>query len=106
MQYSTIFTVLAAAMTAAAMPSAPVDARTADTFICPATSSQVCCNGVADCLVNVLAKNCENQAYCCESSPVQVSTPSNRLSYPLHTTTGPSRNPPVTSRILTQHAPY
>ncbi|GJN79811.1 hypothetical protein VFPFJ_10081 [Purpureocillium lilacinum] len=29
--------------------------------------TQVCCNGVLDCLVQVVGDSCSNQAYCCQT---------------------------------------
>jgi hypothetical protein len=79
MQFTTVFTILAAAMTAAAMPSSRLLARNGDdgdTNVCSSESTAVCCNGIASCLLNVAAKNCDNSAYCCEAGNdvVQVST--------------------------------
>lgn len=79
MQFSTVFTILAAAMTASALPSSHLLARgdDGDSTTCSSQSTAVCCDGLAaNCAVTVLAKNCDNSAYCCESNAVQVSIPS------------------------------
>lgn len=35
--------------------------------------TQVCCNGVLDCLVQVVGDSCSNQAYCCQTDAPAVS---------------------------------
>lgn len=74
MQFSTIFTVLAAAMTATALPNV---ARSGgdETAVCSSThNNNVCCDGLLNCVLNVVAENCSNDAYCCKSDAVQVSS--------------------------------
>jgi hypothetical protein len=84
MQFTTVFTILAAAMTAAAIPSSRLLARngdsSGDTNVCSSESTAVCCNGIASCLVNVAAKNCDNSAYCCEAGNDVVQVSTNNLS--------------------------
>ncbi|KAJ4306809.1 hypothetical protein N0V88_000177 [Collariella sp. IMI 366227] len=71
MQFSTIFTVLAAAMTASAFPKMVMPrggGGSNEVNVCSSThNTAVCCNGVLDCVVNVIASNCDQSAYCCES---------------------------------------
>ncbi|KAK4118207.1 hypothetical protein N657DRAFT_685404 [Parathielavia appendiculata] len=77
MQYSSIFTILALAMTAIAAPSEKVvRAGGGDTTIgsCNSSNSNVCCTsgllGVLNCIA-VLGKNCEGSAYCCSDKTIQ-----------------------------------
>ncbi|KAL2132389.1 hypothetical protein VTI74DRAFT_3866 [Chaetomium olivicolor] len=69
MQFSTIFTVLAAAMTASAIPHANLAVRGGgnEVNVCSTKSTQVCCNGVLQCLITAVGANCQADAYCCES---------------------------------------
>ncbi|KAI8663634.1 hypothetical protein NCS57_00964900 [Fusarium keratoplasticum] len=34
---------------------------------CNANTKQVCCNGLLNCAVQVLGKNCNGEAYCCKT---------------------------------------
>ncbi|KAJ3460427.1 hypothetical protein MRS44_011294 [Fusarium solani] len=34
---------------------------------CNANTKQVCCNGLLNCAVQVLGKNCDGSAYCCKT---------------------------------------
>ncbi|KAK4235376.1 hypothetical protein C8A03DRAFT_17878 [Achaetomium macrosporum] len=73
MQFTSIFSILAVAMTAAALPSAGVAPRTGDVGSCNSQTSNVCCDGVLGCVVTVLGKNCEGSSYCCETTAAQGS---------------------------------
>ncbi|KAL2257141.1 hypothetical protein VTK26DRAFT_603 [Humicola hyalothermophila] len=68
MQFSTIFTALALAMTAAAAPGAEITS-------CSNDNKPVCCNsgllGVLDCTVAALGGQCQGQSYCCETNAAQ-----------------------------------
>lgn len=76
MQFSTIFTVLAVAMTASAA-ALPGNGGGGDTSVvsCSSIQQNTCCQktdgllSVLDitCSVNVIGGNCNGQAYCCES---------------------------------------
>jgi len=78
MQFSNIFTVLALAMTAAALPAAEnVDllARTNPIPNPPSTCNNnqqnVCCNsllGILGCAVNILGGPCTGSSYCCNTN--------------------------------------
>ena len=41
---------------------------------CNANTKQVCCNGLLNCAVQVLGKNCDGSAYCCKTEAPVVST--------------------------------
>ena len=73
MQFFTIFTVLAAAMTAAAAPGGGSPTVTS----CTNVQQNTCCTeglaGVLTCLVSALGGPCSGQAYCCETNNAQVS---------------------------------
>jgi hypothetical protein len=71
MQFTSLFTILAVAMTASALPS-EVAPRLGGITSCSSQSANVCCNGLAaDCLVTLLGKNCDGSSYCCETNAVQ-----------------------------------
>ncbi|KAK4033921.1 hypothetical protein C8A01DRAFT_39617 [Parachaetomium inaequale] len=74
MQFTSLFTILAVAMTASALPSDVVPRGGGGPSItsCSTQSANVCCNGIASCLLNVAAKDCSADSYCCESSAVQA----------------------------------
>jgi len=81
MQFSNLFTVLALAMTATALPAAEnVDVLVERTDIpsnCNAASTNVCCQGGVLggllCAVSVIGGSCNGQAYCCNTdAPVGV----------------------------------
>lgn len=85
MQFSNVFTVLALAMTAAALPAVEnvdVVARTNSNPNPPSTCNNnqknVCCNsvlGILGCAVNVLGGSCTGSSYCCTTdAPVVSST--------------------------------
>ncbi|KAK3943600.1 hypothetical protein QBC46DRAFT_351473 [Diplogelasinospora grovesii] len=75
MQFSTIFTVLAVAMTATATPVENLVARnggggSTSTPSCSNNQKAVCCNsllGVLGCAVNILGGSCSGTAYCCST---------------------------------------
>jgi hypothetical protein len=77
MQFSNIFTLLAVAMTATALPAADnsnaVAPRTGGS--CHTHQKQVCCNGILTCLVTILGASCSGKTYCCETSSGPVSIP-------------------------------
>jgi hypothetical protein len=73
MQYTSIFTILALAMTAAAAPSEKLPRVQSNIASCNSATQNVCCNGVANCILTVAGKNCEGSAYCCDTDGVQVS---------------------------------
>ncbi|KAH6851058.1 hypothetical protein B0I37DRAFT_429511 [Chaetomium sp. MPI-CAGE-AT-0009] len=70
MQFTSLFTILAVAMTASALP-AEVAPRLGGITSCSAQSANVCCNGLASCLVTALGKNCDGSSYCCETTAPQ-----------------------------------
>ncbi|KAH6640639.1 hypothetical protein F5144DRAFT_590072 [Chaetomium tenue] len=70
MQFTSLFTILAVAMTASALPS-EVAPRLGGITSCSSQSANVCCNGLASCLVTVVGKNCDGSSYCCETNAVQ-----------------------------------
>lgn len=77
MQFSTIFTALALAMTAAAAPGAAPSITS-----CSNDNKPVCCNegSLADvlgltCAVAALGGQCQGQSYCCETNAAQVRKP-------------------------------
>ncbi|WZH40849.1 Hydrophobin 3 [Fusarium acuminatum] len=75
MQFSTIASILAMATAAIAAP-AEVEARTGkggNNPVCSAQNTQVCCNGLLSCAVQVLGGNCGGNAYCCETDAPVVS---------------------------------
>jgi hypothetical protein len=74
MQFTSLFTILAVAMTASALPS-EVAPRFGDITSCSSQSANVCCDGLASCLITALGKNCEGSSYCCETGAQQVSRP-------------------------------
>ncbi|KAK3305926.1 uncharacterized protein B0T15DRAFT_502952 [Chaetomium strumarium] len=77
MQFSNLFTVLALAMTATALPAAEnvdVLAERTDTpppAKCNSSSTNVCCQGGILgnilCAVSILGGSCTGQAYCCQT---------------------------------------
>jgi hypothetical protein len=71
MQFTSVFTLLAVAMTASALPSEV--ARGNNIASCNAASQNVCCNGLLNCVVQVAGKTCNTEAYCCETTAPQVS---------------------------------
>ncbi|AEO71287.1 uncharacterized protein THITE_2123482 [Thermothielavioides terrestris NRRL 8126] len=74
MQFTSIFTVLAVAMTAAALPSAgTVAPRVADNNYYSSETANTCCTGVANCVLQLVGETCSGSAYCCETDAPQVS---------------------------------
>jgi hypothetical protein len=75
MQFTSLFTILAVAMTASALPAEQVAPRAANQVAsCNNVQSQVCCDGVVGCTLNVLGTTCDGGSYCCDSDAVQVSS--------------------------------
>lgn len=80
MQFTSIFTLLAVAMTAAALPSGDMVAARGggggETNICSSQTANVCCNGLAlNCvLTGVLGQTCQGSSYCCANTTPQVSS--------------------------------
>lgn len=75
MKFTTVASVLAMAATAIAAP-ADVEARGGghgSGGSCSADTQQVCCNGILSCAVQVLGKNCDGSAYCCQTGAPVVS---------------------------------
>ncbi|KAK3293139.1 uncharacterized protein B0H64DRAFT_444428 [Chaetomium fimeti] len=77
MQFPYLFTALALAMTASALPTGEnVDTLAPRTYGTPAASctnnqQSVCCNGplgALSCAVTVLGSTCGGQSYCCETN--------------------------------------
>ncbi|KAI8714961.1 hypothetical protein NCS52_01002700 [Fusarium sp. LHS14.1] len=67
MKFTIFASVLAMAATAIAAPT-EVEARSGGSAgSCNANAQQVCCNGL-NCLVQILGKNCDGSAYCCQTS--------------------------------------
>ncbi|KAF4966700.1 hypothetical protein FSARC_5644 [Fusarium sarcochroum] len=69
MQFTTIASILAMASAAIAAP-ADIEARTNpgdNTNVCSTNNQQVCCNGLLNCVVQVLGKTCDGSAYCCKT---------------------------------------
>ncbi|KAK4150618.1 hypothetical protein C8A00DRAFT_17884 [Chaetomidium leptoderma] len=85
MQLSAVFTILAVAMTASALPSegghgssegghggAPGGDVEATLASCNSDSKNVCCNkGNLNCVVAALGKNCEGSSYCCKTGETE-----------------------------------
>ena len=75
MQFTSLFTILAVAMTASALPS-EVAPRANQIGSCNSQTQNACCDGLAGCLVVIAGSACKGEAYCCDASGVaQVSTP-------------------------------
>ena len=75
MQFTSLFTILAVAMTASALPS-EVAARANQIASCNSVAQNTCCNGLLDCLITVVGETCKGEAYCCDTSgKTVVSTP-------------------------------
>ncbi|KAJ4291253.1 hypothetical protein N0V88_006254 [Collariella sp. IMI 366227] len=73
MQFKTLITALAVAMTASAMPAGSADAVEARTepSVCNNNQKSVCCNGLLGllgCTVGILGGNCNGEAYCCQTN--------------------------------------
>lgn len=88
MKYTAAFSILAFAATAIAIPT-ELEARTGGGGggkggggsgggggkTCSASGKkQVCCNGLLNCVVQVASSNCNNSAYCCNTSAGTVRT--------------------------------
>ncbi len=78
MQFTSLFTILAVAMTTSALPSPNVAARGGGgggtIASCNSIGNQVvCCDEILGCLISV-GKTCDASAYCCETGQ-QVSLP-------------------------------
>ncbi|KAL2016250.1 hypothetical protein VTK56DRAFT_4026 [Thermocarpiscus australiensis] len=80
MQLPSLFTVLAFAMTAAALPCSPDDAAPPRTDqheveACDNNNQPVCCNGgllgILDCALAIVGGSCDGQSYCCSSNAFQ-----------------------------------
>jgi hypothetical protein len=85
MQFSNLFTILALAMTATALPAA----EEADNILaprtggganqCSATNSgnrkTVCCNGFLNCVVAINTCNSDQSVWCCKNAGTPVSFP-------------------------------
>ncbi|RSL59907.1 hypothetical protein CEP54_007048 [Fusarium duplospermum] len=68
MKFTTAASILAMAATAIAAPT-EVEARGGGSAAsCNANAQQVCCNGILSCAVQILGKNCDGSAYCCETA--------------------------------------
>ncbi|RSL41879.1 hypothetical protein CEP53_012501 [Fusarium sp. AF-6] len=68
MKFTIVASILAMAATAIAAPT-EVEARGGGSAgSCNANAQQVCCNGILSCAVQVLGKNCDGSAYCCETA--------------------------------------
>ncbi|KJZ74344.1 hypothetical protein HIM_06350 [Hirsutella minnesotensis 3608] len=65
MQFAAVIFALAAAAMAA---PAELQARRISHEECSAShNKQACCNGAANCLIQVVGDNCKNEAYCCKT---------------------------------------
>lgn len=81
MQFSQLFTALAVAMTAAALPAGEnVDKLAPRTEkpvpSCTNNQQPVCCNGLLGnilCSVSILGGTCEGSTYCCSTNEAPVS---------------------------------
>jgi hypothetical protein len=78
MQLSNLFTILAVAMTATALPAADKSEAVAPRTDSHCNNNQkfVCCNGILGCAVSILGLGCGGQSYCCETTSGVVSSPS------------------------------
>lgn len=75
MQFTSLFTMLAVAMTASALPSEAAP-RGNNVGSCNSIAQNTCCNGLLDCLITVVGETCKGEAYCCDTSgKTVVSTP-------------------------------
>jgi hypothetical protein len=70
MQYSSIFTILALAMAAAAAPSEKA-VRTGGGN-CNSQTANTCCDGLLNCVVQIAGHNCDGTAWCCDTTAPQV----------------------------------
>ncbi|CAJ0540936.1 Ff.00g077990.m01.CDS01 [Fusarium sp. VM40] len=73
MKFATIASVLAMATVAIATPApADIEARTGPgggkPSVCSSKTKQVCCNGLLNCVVQVLGGSCGGNSYCCKTS--------------------------------------
>ncbi|RSM18259.1 hypothetical protein CDV31_002985 [Fusarium ambrosium] len=61
------FTIVASALAMAVSACATGTGGGSSGGSCNANTKQVCCNGLANCLVQVVGKNCDGSAYCCNT---------------------------------------
>ncbi|KAK4139423.1 uncharacterized protein C8A04DRAFT_33105 [Dichotomopilus funicola] len=81
MQITSLFTLLAVAMTASALPSFETPARRgggegekgADNQCTNETANVCCSGGILECVVNI-AGPCNGQAYCCKEDKLKGTT--------------------------------
>ncbi|KAI1780920.1 hypothetical protein F4818DRAFT_397223 [Hypoxylon cercidicola] len=66
MQFSAITTLFALAAVAIAAPS-EVMARTEGSCT-SSVQKQVCCNGLLNCVVQIIGSTCTSQTYCCDTN--------------------------------------
>ncbi|RYP18299.1 hypothetical protein DL765_004019 [Monosporascus sp. GIB2] len=64
MKFTTLTALLTMAVAAAAAPT-EVEARTGGS--CNNDQKSVCCDGILNCVVQVIAPTCSGTAYCCET---------------------------------------
>lgn len=78
MKFSVAATTLALAATALAAPSLetrtdPKPPTPPPSSTCSNDSKQVCCDGLLNCLVQVLGGPCDNEVFCCKTDAPAVS---------------------------------
>ncbi|EEU43478.1 uncharacterized protein NECHADRAFT_82801 [Fusarium vanettenii 77-13-4] len=61
------FTIVASALAMAVSACATGTGGGSTGGSCNANTKQVCCNGLLNCAVQVLGKNCDGSAYCCKT---------------------------------------
>lgn len=77
MKFTFVASVLAMAAAAIAAPAEieALEARTGGGKTCSTNNKQVCCNGLLNCVVQVLGQNCDSSAYCCKTDAPVVKYP-------------------------------
>ncbi|KAK3904908.1 hypothetical protein C8A05DRAFT_13260 [Staphylotrichum tortipilum] len=70
MQFSSLFTLLAVAMTASAVPSGH-GGGSAEINACSSKTANVCCGGLLGCVITLVGKECEGSSYCCDTTAPQ-----------------------------------
>ncbi|UPK94784.1 hypothetical protein LCI18_005719 [Fusarium solani-melongenae] len=68
MKFTTVASVLTMAATAITAPTKAEARGGGSAGSCNANAQQVCCSGLLNCVAQVLGKNCDGSAYCCQTS--------------------------------------
>ncbi len=85
MQFSSVFTILAVAMTASAIPSGGKGGGgSTEINACSSKTANVCCGStVLGCLITLIGKECAGESYCCDTNAPEVSPfPQPRFPHP------------------------